>query len=43
MLEEEKMKCTNDLEILNNRRDEYMKAEYMYESYLQQRSHGKGI
>ncbi len=36
MLEEEKMKCTNDLAILTNRRDEYMKAEYMHELHLQQ-------
>jgi len=33
-LEEEKTKCTNNLAILSNRCDEYMKAEYMYESYL---------
>jgi prefoldin subunit 5 len=36
MLEEEKTKCTNDMAILNNRRDEYMKAEYVYTSHLQQ-------
>ena len=29
MLEEEKMKCKNHLSLLNNRRDDYMKAEYM--------------
>jgi hypothetical protein len=36
MLEEEKAKGTNHLEILNNRRDEYMKAEYIHESHLAQ-------
>ena len=36
MLEEEKMKCKNHLSLLNNRRDDYMKAEYMYESHLSQ-------
>ena len=36
MLTDEKTKCTNDLAILNDRRDEYMKAEYMHELRLQQ-------
>jgi hypothetical protein len=35
MLEQEKMKCT-DIAILNDRRDQYMKEEYMHESYLAQ-------
>ncbi len=35
-LEEEKKKCINDIEILNNIRDEYRRAEYMYDSHLPQ-------
>ncbi|MGN6631091.1 MAG: hypothetical protein ACTHKP_02470 [Nitrososphaeraceae archaeon] len=36
MLQEQKMKCTNDIAILNDRRDQYMKEEYMHEAYLAQ-------
>jgi hypothetical protein len=36
VLEEQKMKCTNDVEILNDRRDRYMREEYMHEAYLAQ-------
>ncbi len=36
MLEEEKMKCTNDIDILNDRGDQYMREEYMHEAYLAQ-------
>jgi hypothetical protein len=36
MLIDEKTKCTNDLAILNDRRDQYMKEEYMHEGYLAQ-------
>jgi hypothetical protein len=36
MLTAEKTKCTNHLAILNDRRDQYMREEYMYESYLAQ-------
>ena len=36
MLEEEKTKYANHLAIMNKRRDEYMKAEFMYELRLAQ-------
>jgi hypothetical protein len=36
VLEEQKTKCTNDIAILNDRRDQYMKEEYMHEAYLAQ-------
>jgi hypothetical protein len=36
ILEEEKMKCTNDIAALNDRRDQYMKAEYMHELHQAQ-------
>jgi hypothetical protein len=36
VLEEQKMKCTNDIAILNDRRDQYMREEYMHEAYLAQ-------
>jgi hypothetical protein len=36
MLEEERMKCTNDIAILKDRRDQYMREEYMHEAYLAQ-------
>jgi hypothetical protein len=35
-LEEQKMKCANDIAILNDRRDQYMREEYMHEAYLAQ-------
>jgi hypothetical protein len=36
MLTDEKTKCTNDIAILNDRRDQYMREEYMHEAYLAQ-------
>jgi hypothetical protein len=36
MLTAEKTKCTNHLAILNDRRDQYMREEYMHESHLAQ-------
>jgi hypothetical protein len=36
MLTAEKTKCTNHLAILNDRRDQYMREEYIHESYLAQ-------
>ena len=43
MLTAEKTKCTNHLAILNDRRDQYMREEYMHESYLAHLLCGKHI